>query len=221
MVQKKIDISAYWLWTGVSGFGGMFVIAIIIGLMMGIFDFMTQPGNSYRMISIVIIALLSGLIQGILIGNLQWTILHNWIPVNRFFWVFLTTLVAIIGWLAGCVPSLDVLSSTSDTLFQTNDATINLLMKSLIFGIGLGVAFGIVQWFELKSYVKRAWTWIIANAIGWSIALMIITLAFSLPVQNTALLIIILRGLFSGLLAGLFVGSVTGIALLTFYKSKI
>jgi len=77
-------------------------------------------------------------------------------------------------------------------------------------GLLLGSIFGLFQWFSLRKYAIRSYTWITANAIGWAIGLGWIFLFASIPSENSSLAFNILMGIIAGILAGLSVGAVTG-----------
>jgi hypothetical protein len=81
-----------------------------------------------------------------------------------------------------------------------------------VFGLLVGALFGAVQALALRRAALHPHWWIIANAVGWAMALPVIYFGASLPGEAALLVQAIAAGLASGAIAGLILGVVTGLA---------
>ncbi len=154
--------------------------------------------------------------EGYLLGTFQWHVLKDkFAALPKREWVFYTVLVSVLGWFLGMLPSLFFISNNDVTPTSSIDFEDPIVFAVLSIGSGLvlGSVFGLAQWFSLRQYAEAAYKWIIANALGWGLGLGWIYLFASLPTEQTSLTFNIMMGVIGGLLAGLSVGSVTGIFL--------
>jgi hypothetical protein len=159
----------------------------------------------------------AGSLEGHLLGWFQARVLRELIPglsVRR--WVGLTVLIAFLGWLAGMLPSTLIVdtarapAATGPDLDQSPGAFLALAAGA---GLFVGALFGWLQWVELRRHVRRAGRWVLANAIGWAVALTWIYVAAPWPDAETPTGVVIASGLVGGTLAGLSLGLVTGLFL--------
>lgn len=210
--------SNLWLkWTLYCGLGEFLgittaaIIAVTINTNVG------DPNTFIKLITVFAAVIMSGIFEGAITGFLQAKILSKVFSINIKRWITLTASVAVIGWLAGTIPST-VITSTQNLNDSAQPTLFQMLIYAALLGLVAGTAFGFAQWFELKHHVQKASRWIVANAIAWAIAMIIIFTAATLPDINTPIPIIILLGCICGLLAGLILGAITGFQLIKFHK---
>lgn len=218
MILKRS--SNLWLqWTIYCGLGEFFGITIAAIIAVSINTNIGEPNNFIKLIAIFTAAIISGIFEGTITGFLQTKILSKAFSINAKRWIILTASVAVLGWLAGTIPST-IISGNQNINDTTPPTVFQMLAYAALLGLVAGTAFGFAQWLELKHHVQKAKNWIAANAIAWAIAMMIIFTAATLPDANTPIPIIILFGCISGLLAGLALGVVTGYQLINFQKKN-
>ncbi|MDH3604123.1 MAG: hypothetical protein OEU26_31330, partial [Candidatus Tectomicrobia bacterium] len=153
----------------------------------------------------------AGAIEGLSIGYFQWRVLRSVFPkLTAASWLIATITVGALGWFLGMLPSTLMAGATTE-LAQSPDLPAGLVASwAALLGTGLGAVFGGSQWIVLRRHAHNAWTWMVANAMGWAIAMVILFLAASWPTEATAAGVVVLLGALAGLLAGLTVGAVTG-----------
>ncbi len=150
---------------------------------------------------------LEGAIGGVVIGLAQWFLLKQhfsqtgwWIVASMVSWSLLGgSGIGALGWVAPKVMSIPL-----------------RIIFGIIDGAIAGVIVGVGQWWVLKNQIKRAWLWIVASIIGWTIGL---TFAWAIGA--------VLRrftGIFLGEVVGLIFGwfvvaAITGIVLCDFARN--
>lgn len=169
-----------------------------------------DPGSLAGKIAMLGLKSLSGLVEGIVLGSLQALFLRHLYPrLSVPAWVVLTTLLAIFGWATGsAIP----IFGTFDGQERVEPPLQLVIGFASFFGLLIGALFGGVQMIAFRRAAFHSHWWIIVNAAGWAIALPVIYLAASLPDQSSPIWQIIGAGLASGIIAGVLLGAVTGLA---------
>jgi hypothetical protein len=152
----------------------------------------------------------SGLIQGIVLGYLQgWALRRPYPALVAGRWTVATTVIAVAGWtLAGWLSIFGLENGPEAPV-------LNLLQTALTaaaFGVATGLLFGSAQALVLRGVAHRAHWWILANAIGWGLALPCIYVASSVGSAQPGSLEIAFRGLVGGVASGILLGIVTGLS---------
>lgn len=214
-MQESKNFGLWLKWTLYCGLGEFFGITAAAILATAANNIPLPTNSPFNLLILIVAVTLSGIIEGTITGYLQAKILSRVFGVNLKRWILLTVAVAVIGWLAGSLPSALSNPNTQD-LTQPN--LLQMLVAAAFLGIAAGGAFGFAQFLELKRHVKKASRWIFANAIAWAFAMMVIFTAATLPNSQTPALLIVLAGMVSGVLAGLILGAVTGWQLIKFQR---
>ncbi|MET0309072.1 MAG: hypothetical protein ABW023_10240 [Sphingomonas sp.] len=152
----------------------------------------------------------SGVIQGIVLGYLQgWALRRPYPRLIAGRWVMVTTVTATLGWTLAAWLSIFGLENGPQT------PVLNLLQTALtaaVFGVVTGLVFGSAQALVLRGVAHRSHWWIVANAIGWGLALPCIYIAASVGSAQPGSLEIAFRGLVGGVASGVVLGLVTGLS---------
>ena len=203
---------SYWLrWTAACALGEFLGIGAAAGIGFGVMMSMGEPDTLGKKLLVMLVAVVSGVIEGLITGSLQWMVLREkFANVRAKNWLFYTALGAVVGWILGMAPPTFLMGQlgTASPPPEFSSALIALLAAGA--GVVLGALFGFCQWLELRKHVAHATRWILANSFAWTIGLAIIYLGASTPEAQTPLVTVIIIGTVSGLLAGLSVGAVTG-----------
>jgi hypothetical protein len=211
-------------WTLYCAFGEFIGIGVAGGIAFGVNATIGEPKTIVMKILVLLIMLIAGFFEGLLLGTFQWKALKDKLPsVPQKEWIFYTVLVAVLGWFLGMLPSLFFMPTNVKNNQDLNfnfESPLAFAVLSIITGLILGAVFGLFQWFVLKKYVEKASIWIVANSLGWGLGLGWIYLFASLPNENSNLVVNIIWGFIGGLLAGLSVGSVTGLFLIKLKEKK-
>ncbi len=164
----------------------------------------------------LVLAVLGGLAEGLFVGLLQFRVLRGWLPLlSRRRYVGGTVILAGGFWLLGMLPST-LMTFTGPASPGAEPIDPPLLAVLVVAGAGGafgGVAFGVVQGWALRGHVPHPWRWIRPNAVGWAIAVAVITIGAVAVPGSWPVGVIIVYGVGVGLLAGASVGLVTAQAL--------
>jgi len=194
------------LFCGMAEFLGIAFAAILAVLGMGWED---QLINLPIWLLPFSLALLSGGLEGAIVGRLQWTILREIYPrIRAFSWMGVTILAAVIAWLLGLLPGTLMAGSGADTNEPSNAMMIGM---GALMGLFLGTLFGLFQHSILRRVVHQSSLWILANAIGWTIGMALIFAAAAWVQEGWPIWLIGGVAGLSGLLAGFSVGLSTGL----------
>jgi uncharacterized membrane protein YGL010W len=212
----------FWLrWTINCALGELLGIgaAGLIALM--VFKLLGEPHTTASKLLVLACMMCAGLIEGAVLGYMQWRILRHKLPeLPRSNWMQYTMLIAVLGWMLGMLPSLFFMDNAPAESSSAAPALPGSLFAALSVGMGLllGALFGLFQWFELKYYVHHSKQWILANALGWGAGIGWIYFFAGLPEEHTPLLETLFYGACGGILAGLSVGAITGAFLVRLHK---
>lgn len=183
--------------------------ALLLNTLMG------EPQTFAQKLLVLLFMLLAGTAEGSSISWFQWRVLRKWYPSLTFFgWWKPTTGAAVLGWLLGMMPSLFLGPGPTST-GQPSWAAV--LAVAAVGGAVAGVLFGWLQFLELRKHSGRARWWVVANAVAWSLAMVVIFIGATWPSATTPAAWILVSAVVSGCLAGGCLGVVTG----WFLKRKI
>lgn len=152
----------------------------------------------------------SGVLQGLILGYLQgWALRRPYPALGVGHWASATTAIATAGWGLAAWVSVFGLESGPEA------PVLDLLQTALtaaLFGIVVGLLFGTVQALVLRGVAYGAHWWILANMIGWGLALPCIYVASAVGSADPGSLEIAFRGLIGGVVSGVVLGTVTGLS---------
>lgn len=153
----------------------------------------------------------SGVLQGLILGYLQGWVLRRPYPALRTgHWVTATTVIATGGWALAAWRSVFGDAAGADMAVT---GLLQTALTSALFGIVVGLLFGSAQALVLRGVAYRPHWWIVANMLGWGLALPCIYVASAVGSDDPGSIEIAVRGLVGGVVSGLALGAVTGVAL--------
>jgi hypothetical protein len=182
------------------GFG----LATLAGMLVGsATEGIAGPAGVLAWIGVVALA---GAVEGTALGSAQWWVLRRYLPPMTWRrWVGSTVASGIGAWGLGMGlgQNLD-LNSWSLPL---------LVVGGLVFVVGLGAILGLGQAWALRPYIVGAAWWVPANALAWTIGLLIAFGGTALIPDWTNLPVVALLGGATGLLMGATTAAITGLVL--------
>lgn len=146
---------------------------------------------------------LAGMIEGATFSYVQWLVLRRYLPqLSGRTWIGATAVAAGIAWalvlLALSIPNPEVIPIWV------------LIIAGVLFGSTFLVLIGGAQWLALRHVTARAGWWILANAIGWPIGVIVSIIGIGLIPDGASLGLMIVIGIASGVMMGIIVGAITG-----------
>lgn len=152
---------------------------------------------------------LVGMVEGLILGFFQWLVLRRYIRQITG-WIVATTIGALIAWSLGIVSSFFmtiVVVVSAEGMTKTD-----FLEGIALLGALVGSVLGFAQWLVLRIHIQRAAWWIVANAIAWSIGLLIAFAGAGMGTENFSLQASWV-GVATGAAMGAVIGGTTGITL--------
>jgi hypothetical protein len=159
---------------------------------------------------------LAAIPEGLILGGLQVIGVKVFIPAaSARRWILATIFVGLLGWGIGTfIPMFIVTETPGAAAPDPTSELAGVMIFAAGFGLLIGAVFGAAQALGLPRGGGRRWSWTIANAVGWAVALPMIYGAANIATEVprwAAKLAIWAAG---GCVAGLLIGIVTGVALL-------
>jgi len=153
--------------------------------------------------------------EGLILGGLQTIGLRMFVPdVSARRWIGATILVGFLGWGIGTFIPMFVVTEApaggSDPRAELRGA----VLFAAVFGLLIGAVFGVAQAWGLPRGGGRRLAWVIANAVGWALALPMIYGAAQIATGFSGWGARIAVWAAGGAAAGIVIGMVTGVALL-------
>lgn len=157
----------------------------------------------------------SGLLEGLVVGLCQWSVLRRaFAQVSLRFWLVATLIGVLVAWFLGSLPAalIDMGGDAAQPAAQ-EPATWVVMLLAAAMGLVLGLILALPQWWVLRQTVDRAWAWLPANAAAWAMGMPIVFAAVDLAYRvGTAWGAVAVMGL-ALLLTGAAVGAIHGLAL--------
>jgi hypothetical protein len=196
------------------GLGGTLLIGILL---------LSNAEKTVGVIPAAVLAVLAGtLIEGTVVGTMQWLVLRRPLKSMRWrSWALATALGALVAWTLGMIPSTFFFRG-ADTATTSTTPMSDLMVYALAaaMGLALGAILGVPQWLVLRRYVLKAGWWVLANALAWMLGMVVVFIGTSfIPAGAIALQVALLLLLFI-IAAGATVGAVHGLVLIWLLRSR-
>jgi hypothetical protein len=196
------------------GLGGTLFIGILL---------LSNAEKTVGVIPAAVLAVLAGtLIEGTVVGTMQWLVLRHPLKSMRWrSWTLATALGAFVAWTLGMIPSTFFFRG-ADTAATSTTPMSDLMVYALAaaMGLALGAILGVPQWLVLRRYVLKAGWWVLANALAWMLGMVVVFIGTSfIPAGAIALQVALLLLLFI-VAAGATVGAFHGLVLIWLLRSR-
>lgn len=153
------------------------------------------------------LTILAALAQGAILGGAQGLVLRHVVPIRALRWTGATAAGVALGWVA-IVGSSTALGAGSRPL---STMVLSLSLVGAIFGACVGLS----QWTLLREHVDGI-GWVVVNAAGWALALLVTVSALATTGAGGALALAI--GATTALVAGGVIGLATGALLMRLFR---
>jgi hypothetical protein len=176
----------YRRWIAVNALGELFGLGLTLGVGFMIIDSFSDQGGVGGVLLAFAVAVLSGSIEAVIVGMLQWWALHPWFPaISRRRWFLGTLGGALTAYVLGYLPStlMDLGQAAESTASQAPMAEPPQWLV-LLLAAGLGAVAGAVlsfaQWLAMRKVVQGAKIWIPANMLAWLVGMPLVFLGIDL-----------------------------------------
>jgi len=200
----------YLLWVGANALAelvGLALAAVVTVAGVSAVQAVLGTGGG---LGIVAVAVLAGAVEGAAVGYFQWQVLRgHLVNLRRAPWIRASAVGAAIAWPLGFIAAFIL----GGVLFTEQPGALTVAMVGAGFGLALGGILGFTQWVVLREHVKGGGWWIIANALAWTVGIIIAFVGASLPTESTSVAISVALAAATGLAAGVIVGAIHGAVL--------
>lgn len=162
-------------WVAANALGELIGLGSTFSLGFLAFSAVGEPNSVSAILFLAGATVLTGTIEGAVVGFAQWQAMRNAFPITLKEWLWATLWGALCAWLLGIVPStLLSLGEQTSGAPATEPPLAVMMMLGGAMGLVLGVVLAFPQWLILKNYVARALWWFPANSLAWLLGMPII-----------------------------------------------
>lgn len=207
IVPRKSKLRLWWDW----------VIGNAIGQTLGLgsatvvawFTLAGLEGGLGLGAGVVISSFVFGILQGSIVGYFQHRVLHWPLPyLTRATWITATAIGGTVAWL-GASSAVTLTGVAGGDPF---DPTLGLSpVTAALAGLAGGAILGVPQAAALSRWSTSAWHWVWASALAWAAGLSVVFVAVGMPEGGVSVLGVVPYFLGSLLVAGLLVGTISGV----------
>ncbi|MDY6899142.1 MAG: hypothetical protein SWZ49_13850 [Cyanobacteriota bacterium] len=194
------------------------VIASTIALIIGWFvaAYISQVIDKFGNHNTYQFLLLIGTLEGLLLGFAQYLVLRRYIR-QASYWILFTLTGVLISWFMGLTVSAVIGLFYAANLHQK---ITTLIEEVALLGAAVGTVIGYAQWLILKTVSKQAIWWVFANALAWSLGIVVafIGAGIETPFFNIHASLIAIA---TGGVMGIVISSITGIFLVWLLKPRL
>ena len=167
--------------------------------------------NTYQVL------LLLGISEGFLLGFAQWLVLRRYIR-QASYWIFFTIAGVLISWFMGLTVSAVIGLVYAANLHQK---ITTLIEEVALLGAAVGTVIGYAQWLIFQTVNKQAIWWVCANAVAWSLGLVIAFIGAGIDKALGFNIHASLIAVATGAVMGIVISSITGIVLVWLLKPRL
>jgi len=169
-------------WSEAVGLGTTFGLGTLIGPQLD-----RIAGVAAALSAAVVAVLFGTLLEGVLVGYAQESVLRTRLPsLRRRRWIVATAIGAGLAWLLGMIPSTIMTLQASAAAAASTSQPPALLRYALavVMGAVAGPVLGVAQWTVLRRHVRHAARWLWANAAAWAVGMPLVFLGMEFVPWN-------------------------------------
>jgi hypothetical protein len=213
-MDKVHDRSLYLRWIGANslgellGLGATFAIGYILFARF-------EPHNNWQIAFQALLMISSGLLEGAIVGTLQWSAMHRQLPIRRRDWVWATIIGAVLAWAAGSLPmTMASLGNQAGATPSAEPAGWLMLVLEVALGLVAGAILSLAQMIVLRKALRRAGWWVLANGAAWALGMLLIFQLIDLVQAVSSPIAMAFIGVAGLALTGALVGAIHGLVLI-------
>ena len=174
----------YYRWIGVNALGELFGLGLTLGVGFSIIASFDVGGVGGILLAFGV-AVLSGAIEAVVVGLLQWWALHPWFPaISRLRW-FLGTLggaltAYVLGYLPSTLMNLSQAAAPAEQAPMAEPPQWLVLLLAALLGAVAGAVLSFAQWLAMRGSVRGAKIWIPANMLAWAAGMPLVFLGIDI-----------------------------------------
>ena len=218
----KSSLALYLRWIAANALGELFGLGATFAIGIGLFSSLAASPGWLPTLLTALLMTASGLVEGSIVGWLQWLVLRQPLPdITRRAWVRATIYGAVIAWGLGAIPmTFASLSAPAETgSLQEPDPGFMLLL-AILMGLAAGLVLAFVQWRLLRRVVRKAWAWLPANSLSWAVGMPLIFAGVDQAQASSHLFSAVGSFALHLLITGALAGAIHGLALVWLSSSK-
>jgi hypothetical protein len=214
---------AFWLrWIFANAIGELVGLGSTFAIGFGLFS---GPAEGPGILPAILSAFLmtsSGVIEGAVVGWLQWWALRTAFSMtSRRSWIWATVIGALTAWFLGSMPmAIANLASSGQEQAMQEPETSLIMMMAAAMGLAAGLVLAYPQWRVLRQCTGRAWLWLPANCIAWAVGMPLVFLAVDLASSRASLRLGIAIMAIALAVTGALVGAIHGAVLVYLASQK-
>jgi hypothetical protein len=152
----------YWQWILYNSIAFVVVLTAVVLLSWIGADVLHLTVANRSWILALLVATAGAALFGVVLGALQWRVIHQRVPVERKRWIVANVGPALLGWLIVIIPAV---TTAEDAGTSVSGAYLLAASQTL----ALGPLLGLSQAAVLRGYTRRWAWWIAANIVSWLI----------------------------------------------------
>jgi hypothetical protein len=152
----------YWQWILYNSVAFVVVLTAVVLLSWIGADVLHLTVANRSWILALLVATAGAALFGVVLGALQWRVIHQRVPVERKRWIVANVGPALLGWLIVIIPTV---TTAEDSGTSVSGAYLLAASQTL----ALGPLLGLSQASVLRGYTRRWAWWIVANIVSWLI----------------------------------------------------
>ncbi len=174
----------YYRWIGVNALGELFGLGLTLGVGFSIITSFDVGGVGGILLAFGV-AVLSGAIEAVVVGLLQWWALHPWFPaISRLRW-FLGTLggaltAYVLGYLPSTLMNLSQAAAPAEQAPMAEPPQWLVLLLAALLGAVAGAVLSFAQWLAMRGSVRGAKIWMPANMLAWAAGMPLVFLGIDI-----------------------------------------
>jgi hypothetical protein len=152
----------YWQWIVYNSVAFVVVLTAVLVVSWIGADVLHLTVANRSWILALLVATAGAVLFGVVLGALQWRVIHQRVPVDRKRWIVANVGPALLGWLIVIIPTV---TTAEDSGTSITGAYLLAASQTL----ALGPLLGLSQAAVLRGFTRRWAWWIAANIVSWLI----------------------------------------------------
>ena len=146
-----------------------------------------EPSAATAVLGAFVVAVLSGAVEATVVGLLQHRAVRPWLPgLTRRSWWWATLWGALTAYVLGYLPStvMGLVAVDDEGAAVAEPPQWVVLLAAAGLGLVGGAVLAWAQALVLRRHVERAWRWLPANMLAWTVGMPLVFLGLDLAFRG-------------------------------------